>query len=1096
MADTIKFNFFSTPLTKVIGDKVLFSPLGDYKMSPKKNDGCSGMCVLEGRSDVGKVRFSLFTAEFMECALRVARDSGINKKSRNLFPDTVLVFSCMRVHCCMSLGVPLRSGTLDGFRLTEEVKRTLNPLGLAPDCDYSLRKCIDMMYGVLNHQRVVCTYPRTLLKSLQGRMSSAKKRNEESKLAATEDAILKLLSLYQPSLKNGEPLEDPLHLLHEVCRDVMKIEDCLFKSTIDYLEDLRLKRSPIPSPSDPLVEGSVGPPTPPRKEKTIEVLPEPLCPPSSRPQFSESELDQIRQGLETGQKWVEDCEFLFNTSSNTFQLKDDPPKKKSLVNSSKKPAVGSPDAEIPQTKAPLDDPGPPSSDERIAAILSQRSLSAYDGAYAMDGSRLPAGYDSFAQFYLEFLETTLIEDTRPEYDLKHQKRHVVPVVHRFLLKYRRLNIGMVVSTLDSLLNGNLSVPFEHTVVNLPATCLHQLRLRHITALPFQERLKQATRILSGSNSASRDAISYEDDTYFESVVACLLSSNTMRIPSSASFSLESFMKRIKKRLLSSSISGFSRALDEKMPVGHYCHCVNEDFALDVDPSTERLAGADVEFKANLFEALEKPRLLRYNDNGRLFTVYSPPVTKSELLRALRDRYLIPEVVAPEEYRDVAQDVIKELPPIPCHNPIDVFSGHFFHDYASEFVVRKRYKLQQRLRFLSLASQLDAEVKTTADYAAALKRERSTYGSIIKNEVYLKDKPHRFIISPSDRMKILTGAVYGKVEEALCFDRNSYLKEHLIKHKTRADIKSVISSQFDNTSVAVTDHSQFEAHIGVQGLSWEHAVMARVCGGLFTDGGSVFAALAKSARSRFTMTNRYYKVTNVRAMRKSGLADTSIGNCILNDLHIRTAQRLAGVEFKSWLVEGDDALIAVPDRVSVDRFSEHAGCYNLKIEFHDHWHTASFCGFKLTDTGSLLIDEERFNFNSQFMTVYGRISAEQMAARAYAKMFAYMQCFDLTPEQASDARRVMIRERWKFGQEELMRALDEEGLFIIAPSSTALQSLISSYSRPKFIPRFPEILANLAKTWVIPDVSPTVDRYITELKDKVYQFSRIFSSDSK
>lgn len=81
-----------------------------------------------------------------------------------------------------------------------------------------------------------------------------------------------------------------------------------------------------------------------------------------------------------------------------------------------------------------------------------------------------------------------------------------------------------------------------------------------------------------------------------------------------------------------------------------------------------------------------------------------------------------------------------------------------------------------------------------------------------------------------------------------------------------------------------------------------------------------------------------------AIRFSGEMNTSLGNSIVNLVSIHVVARKLGFIPKC-IVEGDDALIAVPDHITKEDFQMqmHTLGFNIKIDEYPHPGQAGFCG---------------------------------------------------------------------------------------------------------------------------------------------------------
>lgn len=208
-------------------------------------------------------------------------------------------------------------------------------------------------------------------------------------------------------------------------------------------------------------------------------------------------------------------------------------------------------------------------------------------------------------------------------------------------------------------------------------------------------------------------------------------------------------------------------------------------------------------------------------------------------------------------------------------------------------------------------------------------------SFIKDESYETWKFPRWINSRSDEWKCLFGPYVKSIEKKL------YKLKYFIKNVPVRDRPQFLMDHVYKLGkmYAATDFTSFESHFtsdwknNCERLLYKH--MTSQLGGEFME-----------AYDR-VLVNEKYTISNpivgakVRALRMSGEMDTSMANGFSNLMIIAFALYKNGMDYDRIIVEGDDSLFMINDKIDVSIFTRLG--FRIKLEYHQFIHTASFCG---------------------------------------------------------------------------------------------------------------------------------------------------------
>jgi hypothetical protein len=203
---------------------------------------------------------------------------------------------------------------------------------------------------------------------------------------------------------------------------------------------------------------------------------------------------------------------------------------------------------------------------------------------------------------------------------------------------------------------------------------------------------------------------------------------------------------------------------------------------------------------------------------------------------------------------------------------------------------------------------------------------------IKNETYTKKNKPRAIVAANDEIKTRLGPIFHGANE--WFSHMFFS----VKHMTPRERINYLKGYFNGSRFFATDHTSFEVSFipAVQRM-FEQKFYRKIIDKKYWDD---LDSLMKPMKLKHRETGTKM---NCPAIRCSGEMNTSLGNTISNYLSIQVAARMLHVEVKC-VVEGDDALIQVPDDLSKDnyqRIMERMG-FNIKIDEFSSPNEAGFC----------------------------------------------------------------------------------------------------------------------------------------------------------
>jgi len=257
---------------------------------------------------------------------------------------------------------------------------------------------------------------------------------------------------------------------------------------------------------------------------------------------------------------------------------------------------------------------------------------------------------------------------------------------------------------------------------------------------------------------------------------------------------------------------------------------------------------------------------------------------------------------------------------------------------------------------------------------------------IKAESYDEVKEARWIMSRTDRFKVIFGPMMKHVERAL------YQSKYFIKHVPVPDRPRVIESLArGDFRFFQTDFTAFESHFIAKFMRLvECKLYAHVLGEseCVKFGCDVICGLNK-LRTRARVDCR------LLARRMSGEMCTSAGNGFSNlmlFLFIMDQKGYAEEEVDG-LVEGDDGLFASPVEVTAADYLKLG--WTIKIEEVDHPYHASFCGMLCADDGTIIKDPKHvfrtFGWTSSFIHAGDKIMWSLLKSKALSLAYEMPQC---------------------------------------------------------------------------------------------------------
>lgn len=259
----------------------------------------------------------------------------------------------------------------------------------------------------------------------------------------------------------------------------------------------------------------------------------------------------------------------------------------------------------------------------------------------------------------------------------------------------------------------------------------------------------------------------------------------------------------------------------------------------------------------------------------------------------------------------------------------------------------------------------------------------------KVESYGKYKPARGIKSRVDAFKCFFGP-FSKAMEHLVYQSPWFIKKVPVK-----DRGEYLNSRFSGNPgpFYATDYSHFESHFTRETMECaEMQLYFHLMKNFPRQFLIVYSALCGEnciAFKKFTI--------RVEAVRMSGEMVTSLGNGFTNLMNILYVAHLKGVEVTG-VVEGDDALFACSTEVTKDDFTNLG--FEIKIEKHSDFRTASFCGIVACSDGTLLTDPRKvlvsFGWShSQLIGSSEKVKMGLLRAKALSLLYEHPNCPILT-----------------------------------------------------------------------------------------------------
>lgn len=228
--------------------------------------------------------------------------------------------------------------------------------------------------------------------------------------------------------------------------------------------------------------------------------------------------------------------------------------------------------------------------------------------------------------------------------------------------------------------------------------------------------------------------------------------------------------------------------------------------------------------------------------------------------------------------------------------------------------------------------------TTHEHPCDNKRYNDV-GQFVKLERFPEFKLPRLINAKKNQYKCHFGPMVKEVEKEI------YKMPEFIKHVPVKNRPAYIVSHLSGPSrkYLTSDFTSFEANISAHIMRWVENKMLRH----FYKNHPLYPKMdwhCKSIEGAQVCKSRLGYTMEVDATRMSGEMSTSLSNGFTNLMIMKFVLHKFGVTDVRLVVEGDDALISVPDGVELPTVSDFAKLgLKVKLEVHDRLETASFCG---------------------------------------------------------------------------------------------------------------------------------------------------------
>jgi hypothetical protein len=206
----------------------------------------------------------------------------------------------------------------------------------------------------------------------------------------------------------------------------------------------------------------------------------------------------------------------------------------------------------------------------------------------------------------------------------------------------------------------------------------------------------------------------------------------------------------------------------------------------------------------------------------------------------------------------------------------------------------------------------------------------------KEEYYPEYKHHRGIWARCDKAKSIMGPFFRKIEKKL-FSLPYFIKK-IPKNERPSYINDFMNSNL--LRFQGTDYTSFESQFTTDMMDDCEFQLYRYMSSKNPLAQQRCRLIFKVLASQNFAKNKYFTV-KVDAKRMSGEMNTSLGNGFSNLMFLLFACKLYKTEFTGPIIEGDDALIGLSERIPSEYYTKMG--LNVKMEFIDDISEGSFCG---------------------------------------------------------------------------------------------------------------------------------------------------------
>lgn len=206
----------------------------------------------------------------------------------------------------------------------------------------------------------------------------------------------------------------------------------------------------------------------------------------------------------------------------------------------------------------------------------------------------------------------------------------------------------------------------------------------------------------------------------------------------------------------------------------------------------------------------------------------------------------------------------------------------------------------------------------------------------KEEYYPEYKHFRGIWARSDAAKGIAGPFFRRIEQAL------FKLPYFIKKVPKQDRPAYINEFMNNNYLRFqgTDYTSFESLFTTDMMDDCEFELYRYMSSRNPKAQLLCRLLFKIIATQNIADNRFFSV-RVDAKRMSGEMNTSLGNGFSNLMFLLFAIHHYKLEHSGPIIEGDDALVGLSDRIPDEYYTKMG--LNVKLEFVENISEGSFCG---------------------------------------------------------------------------------------------------------------------------------------------------------